>query len=502
MKYNIFNKISKDKLLLFIFFVLFVCNANYAREITSKKNIEMYSDVTMPLIKLPTEFISHREHTNYTPNDSTKYVYLIDAKGPGCIRSFWLLQIEGKTIEINIDNAKEPQVKMPLTSFMGSLLAFNYYTLTSAPFISLPNELNKMDGGTGSPGYTCYLPIPFQKSCKIKVYFNESKENLAAMVNWHEYDKDIEITPYRFYAAHHIEKPAKPRGGMFKMLETEGNGFVAGLFLGIKQLTHDDWMYHTGGQYWFIDGEIQPSVIRGTNMEDDFNFTWGFHPICTPWFGCPYHRRTDEWDQEAVAYRFFGPDPISFRSSLLLNTGCRADNTESVVYYYLRDKKSTPIMNTPKEWQVVGPFPCKGDNDFNKAEFIEDKVGIWDSIYVVKDKEYKVQSLKTERTWTNFQKKYITSIWTPNALTNVSVYARTFIESDKTKKANLKLSFDDWVAIWINGEKIGIYRNEKGFDIISIPIRLNKGKNNILIKYANFDKIPNNKLWVINMVLE
>ncbi len=462
---------------------------------------EEYSDPTMPLIKLPTAFTAHRQNANHT--DLTKdYVDILDVKGPGCVRSFWLLRIEGKTIEITVDDAKTPQVKMPLESFMGSLLDFGEYTINSAPFVVLPNELNKKDGGPGSPGYTCYFPIPFQKSCRIRVYSNGSSHAIGSMVNWHKYNKDELITPYRFFAHRNIEKPAQPRGGMFKMLEAEGSGFVAGIFMGVKQIAHDDYMYHNGGMHWLIDGETNPSVIRGQNMEDDYNFTWGFHPVSTPWFGCPYQQQTDKLHQQAVAYRFFGPDPIPFKSSIHLNTGSRPDHTETVVYYYIKDGSSAMKVNTPREWQVVGSFDCKDKIDFNKQE-----VGIltnnpWPDTLMNDGVKYAVHTLNAERTWINLNRKYITPAWTPSALTDVSVYARAFFDSDKNKKAIIKLSFDDWVAVWLNGKNLGTFNHEEGFDTKSIAVDLKKGKNNLVLKYANFDKLPNNRQWVFNVVVE
>ena len=497
MKLNIkFLNLNGSRCIILLFSFLFAsCNQN------SEAIIDVYSDVTMPLIQLPTEFTTHRQNANHV-DKSKEYVDILDVEGPGCVKSFWLLRIEGKSIEIVVDGAKEPQVKMPLESFLGSLLDFGHYTINSAAIIALPNKLNKEDGGPGIPGYTCYFPIPFQKSCRIRVYFNNTNESIGSMVNWHKYHEDVEITPYRFHAHRNIEKPAQPRGGMFKMLETEGTGFVAGIFLGVRQMSHDDYMYHNGGMHWLIDGETHPSVLRGQNMEDDYNFTWGFHPISTPWFGCPYHSQTDRLDQEAVAYRFFGPDPITFKSSIHLNSGSRPDDTETIVYYYLKSGTSAPEVVTPKEWKLVGPFECKSKDEFNVAEFPESLSNDWTDTLLYEGKQYEVFKQKSERTWINFNKSFITSAWTPFALTDVSVYANSSIESKTDKKAIMKLSFDDWISVWINGIKIGIYENERGFETELIPISLRKGKNDILLKYANLNVLPNNRQWVFSLVVQ
>ena len=83
-----------------------------------------------------------------------------------------------------------------------------------------------------------------------------------------------------------------------------------------------------------IDGETDPHVIRGYNEEDDFGLCFGYHEVMTRWIGCTYLRYGSEYDQDGVVYRFFGTDPVRFDSSLLLRCGCRADDTETVVYYY------------------------------------------------------------------------------------------------------------------------------------------------------------------------
>ena len=57
------------------------------------------------------------------------------------------------------------------------------------------------------------------------------------------------------------------------MLETEGRGFVAGLFMGAIHKDHSDMVFHTGGMRILIDGETEPHAIRGCNMEDDYGFT-------------------------------------------------------------------------------------------------------------------------------------------------------------------------------------------------------------------------------------
>ncbi len=286
------------------------------------------------------------------------------------------------------------------------------------------------------------------------------------------------------------------------MADVSGEGFIAGIFQGVVQHDHRDCMYHNGGITWLIDGETDPYAIRGHNMEDDYGFTWGFHPLQTHWFGVPYHVYENFFKQEAVVYRFMGPDPVSFSSSISMHVGTREDDTETVVYYYKKEGTTAPKINSPKKWQVTGPFPCKTKEQFEKSEFPENIVGDWGDSIKNNDKYFKVHNLSSEHTWINFHKLYYTSWYTPIALTEHSVYAKTTIESEQNKSAKIRVAFDDWITVWLNGGKITTLYHEKDFGSAEIPVKLQKGSNGLLVKYSNFHKIPNNRFWAFSLVID
>jgi hypothetical protein len=245
-----------------------------------------------------------------------------------------------------------------------------------------------------------------------------------------------------------------------------------------------------------IDGETEPHAIRGHNMEDDYGFTWGFNDRQTPWTGCPWHQNRGRNDQDGVFYRFFGPDPIAFHTSISFFTGCRADDTESVLYYYRILGSKAPKVYTPKHWQFAGPFPG-GDNwdTFNRAEFVESTPPErWPEVLSSGDVPVKVHSVESKYTWVSLNRCYHT-------LTKRSAYARTVIDSDDNKAAVLRLALDDWALVWLNGEKIATLRHEKGLETVRIPIRLKQGKNELRIKNTNTWNL-NRGLWAISCVVE
>ena len=246
------------------------------------------------------------------------------------------------------------------------------YPVDNAAYTVLPNyHTPKMPG---SPGYNLYLPIPFSRSCRIRLHLDQDapEKGVSSMVDWHQYDRDAPLTPFRLGAEHNRYTPAPPRNRSYRMAEVSGSGFLAGIVLGVKQRNPTDMIYHTGGMSILVDGETAPNVIRGINMEDDFGFSWGFHVNQTRWIGSPYHKWGGRTDQDGVIYRFFGPDPIAFESSLSFRCGSRDDDVESVAYYYHVPGTEAAPVRTPDHWLVTG-FYDDGDDwaTFNTAEEVE-----------------------------------------------------------------------------------------------------------------------------------
>ncbi|MBI5093474.1 MAG: DUF2961 domain-containing protein [Candidatus Hydrogenedentes bacterium] len=79
-------------------------------------------------------------------------IVMAEMEGPGCIRRIWSAAPGDGHVRIYLDGAAEPAVDLP---FKG------YFDGTSEPFTrkSLCYEAAK--------GWDCYVPIPYQKSCKV-----------------------------------------------------------------------------------------------------------------------------------------------------------------------------------------------------------------------------------------------------------------------------------------------------------------------------------------------
>jgi hypothetical protein len=270
-----------------------------------KEGLIKLSDPNFPLVQLPADFQSNRTTKRFNPSKGEE-IEILNAMGPGCVRHFWITTTANATgrnsnirIKIYCDNNETAAVDMKLNQFFSVLLKDEPYRIESAPIKVLPKS-----------GLNSYFPIPFQKFCRIiLINPDDTKPGIWSMVDWHSYDKETEITPYRFHASYREESPAEELG-TYLIGDIPGRGFVAGLSMGIRRTDFKDIIYHTGGDTWLLDGEMNPHVLRGIGVEDFFGQSFGFNLDNSQWSGCPFVDVNGDKCAEGVAYRFFGPDCV------------------------------------------------------------------------------------------------------------------------------------------------------------------------------------------------
>jgi len=498
----------RKTLSLFVLISFSICCSSLALAQDLKKRVPglqpTFQDPAVPMISLPTRFSTQRVNFDKGFRSS---VEIANLEGPGCIRHIWLLRGKGRRLEIHVDGAEKSQIDVPVKAFFGVMHDMDPYFIDCAAYTVLPNPASGMEG---SPGYNLWLPIPFEKSCRITIH-HADRSKITAMIDWHKYEKGTPLTPYRLHADYRSYKPAPERGGYAELANINGEGFVAGVVVAYIQRDKKNMVFHTGGMTILLDGETDPHAIRGHNVEDDFGFTWGFNDRQTRWIGCPWHENRGTFDQDGVFYRFFGPDPIAFHSSLLFRSRCRADDMESVVYTYQIEGSETTKIETPSKWQVTGLF-MGGDNwdEFKKSEYIGNiPVDQWpakpDRNYPAKD-NFKIieTAIPSDHGWIDLQNVFFARdhLWTPLTVLGRCAYAQTTIVSDSDRNAVLRLAVDDWAIAWLNGKKAVTLRHDDGLKAARIPIKLKQGANELLVKTNNSDKPLNRRLWVINCVVE
>ncbi|MFN7333391.1 MAG: DUF2961 domain-containing protein, partial [bacterium] len=139
-----------------------------------------FPDPAVPMIQLPMEFNSQRVVTHAVVKKG-EAVDILNVKGPGAVRSFWQLFAQNLSIEITVDGADVPQVNVPSRPFFGVMHDLEDYFINSAGIVVVPNPA---PGVPGTPGYNCYMPIPFRESCRISIRASED-QLVDTMVNWH-----------------------------------------------------------------------------------------------------------------------------------------------------------------------------------------------------------------------------------------------------------------------------------------------------------------------------
>lgn len=457
-------------------------------------------DPAVPMLGFPTDFRSRRVNSDQTiPAEGS--VDLAKLSGPGCIRHIWILPGDDVRLVIHVDGAVDPQIDVPLKPFFGVMHDLPPYFIDCAAYSVLPNPAK---GIPGTPGYNLYLPIPFAKSCRVSLV-GPPGQRAVAMTDWHQYDASTPLTPYRLHAQHHRATPAPERGGFIELADIAGDGFLAGVAVGYIQQNHTDMVFHTGGMTMLIDGETEPYVIRGHNVEDDFGFTWGFNDRQSRWIGCPWHVNRGRNDQDGVFYRFFGPDPVRFRNSMVFRTGSRGDDMESMVYYYRRAGSAAADLNTPPQWQAIGLFPAAKSWQAFQAEELPEMLQVDDAESTADDDpELIIEALTSKRGWVDLQHLFFQRHHTATPLTVLDqvAYLTTDISRTEPEQAVLRLALDDWAVVWLNGEKVAALNHDDGLAIRRIPIRLKAGENRLVVKTNNTDRPLNKRMWAIHAALE
>jgi len=439
----------------------------------------LVADPNFPLIQLPAEFDSHRTTRRVDPKPGKSYEVL-NVKGPGCVRHFWITATAPERLEIEItcDGSEQPQIKMKMHHFFGVLLDQKPYRIESAPIKLLPRS-----------GFNSYFPIPFQSSCRI-VLRNISRHNVAvwSMANWHKYESETKVTPFRLHALFTEEEKAEPFGTSL-LGSIEGKGFVAGMLHAIKRYDKRDMIWHTGGDTWLIDGETNPHVLRGIGSEDVFCYSFGVYKDLSQWVGGVHAVGENKDCSEIVAYRFFGPDSVAFRSSMVLRFGTRANHIENVLYYY-RDLSVKPVkIESPKEWTLSGPFMVADYETFEKEALPEEVMNGTTSKWNWGHRTMAPVTMSPEHTWVDFARWYRVnrSGNTGTQPHRCAAYAKTVITSERARKAVLRLGFDDWMKIWLNGRPVSTLRHDDGVRAADVPVALKKGENRLVIRLSNFD---------------
>lgn len=467
-------------------------------------------------LSLPAKGLSQRT-TRLVAVKSNEKIVLFDETGPGCILHWWFtyyprpdMKKEGQRgidlphelqLSVYYDDHSVPDIDMSLAHFFSILQGKDVYPVNNAAIKVLPvNALN------------CYFPMPFER-CRIEI------ENLSAievklllMADWQEYP-DTELTPYRLKALYKNESPAEHAGSMV-LADITGEGFLAGMTKAVVSKDKSDSWYHTGGDLVLIDGESNPRAMRGIGGEDLFNMSFDIWEVQNDWVGTLVKNKDP---YERGMYRIFGPCPIWFSESIVVRFGTKANDIETVIYAYVREKEPKKII-TPHQWALAGPFECHTYPDFEKEEWADSPVEQWKKEHTADFGNY-ISTLNgfpqgpytfkvpmvvgSEHGWCDFSSSYQGRRKTNSGTQpgNVSAYALSKLNVDKPGKYKLIIGYDDWMKIWINRELVYSGKHDHGFNLDSVEVDLRSTDNEIKVKLSNFDNFQW-RLWAFTLRME
>ncbi len=133
-------------------------------------------------------WFANADWSNYvrteTVDGRTEYV-LLDAAGPGAIVRFWTtIMGSGNTLRIYVDGATAPLIEGPLTQIIGR----NDWVASPLSFIA-PFRTDEYSG------HNLYLPIPFERQCKVTV--TDPSSRLYYNIDYRIYDPGVAVESFK-----------------------------------------------------------------------------------------------------------------------------------------------------------------------------------------------------------------------------------------------------------------------------------------------------------------
>jgi len=488
------------------------------------------------ILRLPARFDSHRVAFRQDISRTDETV-VAEMEGEGCLRHMWLTvkgirttPIHGVylTLRIYFDGNEEPYVEMPVAPFFGIHHGHEVRYINS-PYIQV----------TDRGGFNCYFPMPYQKGMRVTLQ-NDGPTELTVwfQADYHRYAPGARTEDLRFQAADRRVNPNEAYGAPHHLGHGVGRGFIIGTTMGCRAFDRSDAWFHCGGDLVLLDGNRPGArVLSGIGGEDFFGTAWGQDVFSNRSVGTPYYdeeREPGPGEPRLVfaAYRFFDRDPIGFSESFNYDFGTLANDVSSILYWYqaggpasvsslptLEDRlastevpegKYDPPHGQGLVWQLCGPFSCLNQDEFDVAEFPEQRIDpaqtapadfgqYSEAVQRRYDKPTLTRWRSGVRSTFNFvdMTRYFRSRLKTNGgfPVDVSAYAATTVQSDTNRSVHVRIGHDDWFRLWINGQEVYSGEELNGFQNRELQINLKKGNNRILAKVANRDN-TNFRAWV------
>jgi hypothetical protein len=160
-----------------------------------------------------------------------------------------------------------------------------------------------------------------------------------------------------------------------------------------------------------------------------------------------------------------------------------------------------PVHDT--DWVVVGLIPDGADfDDFRQpADDLIRQLSqpALPATVKIGAADFPLHALKSDHGWLRLE--HVSQHRPAYPPTDHSIYARTTLSSDVQRLAMLRLAFDDWATVWLNGTRLATLDHSAGFETARLPILLKKGENQLVIKTNNRQN-SDRLIWVIHTAIE
>jgi len=319
---------------------------------------------------------------------------LAELEGPGVVSHIWMTSAElrGSTFDpehlrkmvlrIYWDGETEPSVHCPLGDFFG-IGHSRSYNHSSAAFSVTTNTVGLYGGRVSM---NCWLPMPFKKSARFEVTYEEgiTTMRLYFYIDWRKCDSLPDDTFY-FHAKWRRENPTclpevtedslydNMVAGFnltdkynYEILNVKGHGTFVGVNMYIDNFSNDWW--GEGDDMFFIDrdetsdgsGGVWPPDLHGTGSEDYLGHAWYMQQSGGLYNGMSWCEIPEDPTNKGrvSVYRFHLADPIPFKKSLRFSIEHGHANKQSndycTVAYWYQSEPHVSFTLAPAKDRLAG----------------------------------------------------------------------------------------------------------------------------------------------------
>jgi hypothetical protein len=375
-------------------------------------------------------------------------------------------------LKIKYDGATTFALNAPVEAFFG-------------PFQGVPFYRH------GSNEASCYLPMPFKKSCEIRLVNNgDAATSVSGVCSVERFPAFADSWGYFHALYQRAEKTTGHR--LHQVLYARGRGHWLGMTL--YKTGHD----HGGGDFAVIDGEgDRPAFLHGINGEDYFTFAW---------FGRgAHHPYAIAHSNDEGRYRHHYENVYPFTKSIAIEWGAFGGlSPESVAVWYQDSPEDTTVPDGARadsaEWDVFGPVPIPHDRQGGATV---DRFSVLPSVTDLDaGKEFECRLLQEHFT-SGWQKELTTGPMLnltyigrhgtkiegeiELAGTGHAYLARRFVEADFDGPVRYLFAHDDPIQLLVNGTLVCEGdQHFNGFESQWINLPLRKGRNEVVVRLANY----------------